>query len=129
MQYNNKKQIIFDKFNGKCAYTGTTLKDDWQIDHLIPQFLFKEGYVDGDCNHIDNLVPSQKIVNHYKRISTIEEFRTWKLGSFHEKLKKLPKNPKTEKSKKRIEYMKEIANLFGITEDKPFSGVFYFETL
>jgi 5-methylcytosine-specific restriction endonuclease McrA len=122
-----KRQKVYDKFGGKCAYTGTVLKDDWQIDHLVPQFLFKEGYLEGDYNHLDNLVPAQKIINHYKRASNLEEFRTWKLGTFHDKLKKLPKKPKTEKSKKRILYMKEIAELFGITEDKPFSGVFYFE--
>lgn len=49
--------------------------------------------------------------------------------SFHLRLKKLPKNTKNENTKKRIEYMNDIANMFGITIDKPFNGVFYFETI
>jgi hypothetical protein len=36
---------------------------------------------------------------------------------------------KSEKTKKRIEYMNEIANLFDIATDKIFNGKFYFETL
>ena len=51
------------------------------------------------------------------------------LGNLHLKLQKLPKNPRTEKSKKRIAYMRKIASYFGIAETKPFSGIFYYETI
>jgi hypothetical protein len=79
--YISKKdrERIKQKFGGKCAYTGTVLKDDWQVDHIEPQFKFDNGYCQCDKNHINNLLPSQKIVNHYKRGSGIEEFRNWKL--------------------------------------------------
>ena len=80
-------------------------------------------------HNIDNMLPSQKIVNHYKGSLCLETFRTWYLAGLHERLKKLPKNPKTEKSIKRKKYLLEVAQLFGITEHKPFSGTFYFETL
>jgi hypothetical protein len=59
----------------------------------------------------------------------LETFRNWYLGGLHERLKNLPKNPKTEKSHKKKAYLLEVASLFGISEDTPFSGKFYFETL
>jgi hypothetical protein len=111
---------IYNMFNGRCAYSGTPLKEDWQIDHIIPKNI-------GGSNNIDNLLPVQKILNHYKRSLSLEDFRIKWLGGLHIRLAKLPKNPRTEQSKKRIQYLQEIAKLFNITPDKPFSKVFYFE--
>ena len=81
----------------------------------------------GNPDDIENLVSTQKMINHYKRGLSIELFRIWYLVNLHKTLLKLPKNPRIEKSKKRIEYIRNITNYFGITETKPFSGVFYFE--
>ena len=117
---------VYKKFNGKCAYSGTHLEDDWQVDHLIPKRHFKDKVLKG-VDDIENLVPAQKIINHYKRGESLEEFRDWKLGKLHERLKKLPKNPKAAKSIRRKEYLLEVASYFGITEDKPFNGVFYLD--
>ena len=131
--YISKKdrEIIKNKFGGKCAYTGTELKDDWQVDHVKPvvRNWFSKGAVFEKEHHIDNMFPCQKIVNHYKGSLDLETFRTWFLGGLHERLKKLPKNPKVEKSHKKKAYLLEVASLFGISEDVPFSGKFYFETL
>jgi 5-methylcytosine-specific restriction endonuclease McrA len=125
------REAIKQKFGGKCAYTGTDLKDDWQVDHLEP--LIRNWWTNTamfkDNHKSENLFPVQKIVNHYKGSLDLETFRTWYLGGLHERLKKLPKNPKTEKSAKRKAYLIEVAELFGITIDAPFSGAFYFETL
>lgn len=131
--YISKKdrEIIKQKFGGKCAYTGTELKDDWQVDHVEP--LIRNWWTNTamfeDNHKIDNMFPVQKIVNHYKGSLDLETFRTWYLGGLHERLNKLPKNPKVEKSIKRKAYLLEVAQLFGIEIDKPFSGTFYFETL
>ena len=51
------------------------------------------------------------------------------MSTFHTRLAKLPKNTNSDKTLKRIEYMNTIAEAFNITIDKPFNGVFYFETL
>lgn len=123
-----KRQIIYNKFNGKCAYSGTPLKDDWQVDHLVPKAVFDCSMIIGNRNDLSNLMPVQKIINHYKRALPLHLFKSWYLGGLHERLKKLPRNPITERSKKRIAYMREIAELFDITEDKPFNGKLYFET-
>lgn len=122
------REKVYNKFGGKCAYSGTHLEDDWQVDHLIPKRHFKDKVLKG-VDDIENLVPAQKIINHYKRGESLEVFREWKLGKLHERLKKLPKNPQSPKTIKRKKYLLEVAELFGITDDKPFSGKFYFETL
>lgn len=95
-----------------------------RLTHLV-----SKGAVFENEHHIDNMFPCQKIVNHYKGSLNLETFRTWFLGGLHERLKKLPKNPNTEKSRKKKAYLLEVASLFGISEDVPFSGKFYFETL
>lgn len=131
--YISKKdrETIKQKFGGKCAYSGTLLKEDWQVDHVEP--LIRNWYdntvMREDNHNIDNMFPVQKIINHYKGSLDLNTFRTWYLGGLHERLKKLPKNPKVEKSIKRKRYLLEVAQLFGISEGKPFSGTFYFETL
>ena len=132
MRLNKKqRQQIFDKFNGLCAYSGTPLEDDWQADHIKPIIRYFYGCKTKhpEDDNLGNLVPCQKVINHYKHQLSLEEFRTWYLGNLHLKLQKLPKNPRTEKSKKRIAYMRKIASYFGITEKIPFSGTFYFETI
>jgi 5-methylcytosine-specific restriction endonuclease McrA len=125
------RQIIFDKFKGKCAYSGTALESDWQVDHVKPVV---RNWWSGDMvfkkdDNIENMVPVQKIINHYKHSYDLETFRTWLLGGLHERLKKVPKNPRTAKGAKRKEYILKVASYFGITENKPFNRIFYFETL
>lgn len=29
-----KREKVYSKFDGKCAYSGTPLESDWQIDHM-----------------------------------------------------------------------------------------------
>lgn len=125
-----KRQKVYDKFNGRCAYSGTPLENDWQMDHVKPIIRNFDGTkMFPKDDNIYNLVPCQKLINHYKHQLSLEEFRTWYLGNLHLTLQKLPKNPRTEKSKRKNEYMRKVASYFGITETQPFSGVFYFETL
>ena len=40
-----------------------------------------------------------------------------------------PKKPRTEESRKRKEYLGKVAEIFGITPEKPFDGIFYFERI
>lgn len=126
-----KREQIKNKFGGLCAYSGTPLEDDWQCDHVRPvvRNWWGNDCVSPDAHNDDNLFPVQKIINHYKGSLDLETFRNWFLGGLHERLAKLPKTPRTEKSIKRIQYLRKVAGYFGITEDKPFSGKFYFETI
>jgi len=128
--YISKKdrEIIRNKYSGKCAYTGTELLPDWQVDHINPVNRLYGTIMWRQNHNIENMVPCQRIINNYKFNMNLKQFRNFMLD-FHLRLKRLPKNPKTEKSKKRKENLLEIAKLFGITPDKPFTGKFYFETL
>lgn len=121
-----KRQQVYDKFGGKCAYSGTDLLDDWQVDHIVPQRFFDYSFRDGK-DDIGNLVPAQKIINHYKGALSVKVFKSWYLSGLHLRLAKLPKNPRTEKSAKKKRYLLEVASFFGITPDKPFGGSLYFE--
>lgn len=132
MHISKKKRAeIFSKFAGKCAYTGTDLLSDWQVDHVDP--VRRNWYMANSAmfeqNHnTENMVPTQRIVNHYKHTYNLEEFRNFML-TFHLRLLKVAKNPKMIHTIKRKAYMLEIARLFDIEVDKPFEGKFYFETL
>lgn len=129
----NKKlrEEVYNKFGGMCAYSGTPLKDDWQVDHVIPQFMVLTPKFHGIEHHDDfrNLMPVQRIINHYKRGLFLDDFRGWYLGKLHTRLKRFPKKTNSPRTIARKMYLLEVAELFGITEDKPFNGKFYFETL
>ena len=124
-----RRDRIYYKYNGKCAYSGTPLEDDWEIDHVNPVIrspLSGEMLSEKDDNE-DNMVPCQKAINRYKGSLGLQEFRDWFIGELHLRLKKLPKNPRKPHTKAKKKRMLKIAGYFGITEDKPFNGKFYFE--
>lgn len=129
------RQEVYNKCNGNCAYCGKPLQENWQVDHGISKNYFN--YVETSIphvDHIDNLMPACRKCNHYKREHPIDSykdlvgFRKYML-TFHERLARLPKNTQVWATEKRKEYMQEIADNYGITADKPFSGAFYFETI
>jgi len=84
------REFIRMKFGGKCAYSGTELEHDWQIDHIKPvvRDLVSGDIVlkDNDC--IDNMVPVQRTINHYKHSMDLQTFRVWFLGGLDKRLKK-----------------------------------------
>lgn len=120
------------KFNGLCAYSGTPLEDDWEVDHVIPvrRHPFTGIMERPELDTMENLVPCQRAINNYKHSMTLDELRSksW-LGGLHIRLGKLPKNPRTPVSENRKSRMLRLADYFGITRDRPFVGVFYFEKI
>ena len=77
------RQKVYDKYNGHCVYCGKpiTIKD-MQVDHILPKR-------NGGKDHIDNLNPSCRLCNHYKRAADIETLRNWLLGGLIERLMKI----------------------------------------
>ena len=126
-----KRERIKNKFGGLCAYSGTVLLDDWQIDHVKPVIrdIKTNKPIRQENENFDNLIPVQKIINHYKGSLNLETFRNWYLGDLHERLKKFPKKTNSIKVIKRKEYLLKVASFFGISEEIAFSGKFHFETL
>lgn len=41
-----QREKVRMKYGGLCAYSGTPLKDDWQVDHVVP---IVRNWWDGTC--------------------------------------------------------------------------------
>ncbi|WP_437918569.1 hypothetical protein [Sphingobacterium sp. LRF_L2] len=134
------RELVKQKYNGLCAYTGKALGDDWQVDHVTSVYKHSNDaycrYVNIDdireniqkVHDLDNLLPALKIVNHYKRSLDLEGFRRY-MKDFHKRLAKLPKTTGVPATKRRIVYMNNVADAFDVSVDKPFLGKFYFEII
>ena len=78
----NERQIVFDKYGGKCAYCGCELQKGWHIDHIQPAF---HNWSDEDVkrhlkqerglNIIENYNPACPRCNRWKGTWSIEQFR------------------------------------------------------
>lgn len=117
------REKVFNKYNKKCAYCGEVIEyRDMQVDHLTPKRLShyyasermkKELGIIGFCvGSFENLMPSCRRCNHYKRAYTLEEFRTL-MQSLHERI--------------ASNYINKVAIDYDIIILKPFTGEFYFE--
>lgn len=124
----NKKdrQIIFDKYGGKCAYCGTTLEKGWHADHIKPivrDFKWnsekKRHEQTGDCRKPENEVlencnPSCASCNIQKNSFSIEEFRS-NIKKFLESLNQYSTQFK-------------FAKRYGLVSETGIEVKFYFET-
>jgi putative glutamine amidotransferase len=122
-----RREKIREKFGGLCAYTGKPLGDDWQIDHIAPRRLLRwKKNIDVEAE--DNLVPCLRTVNYYKRGFGLEGFRKY-IMKINERIRGMKKKDGTYRKnmENRCRYVERIAEAFGITDDAPFDGVFYFE--
>ena len=108
------RQQVYDKFNQVCGYCGMGIVSikDMQVDHIEPQWKFKEGYTIGDMNIVHNLMPTCRTCNHYKRGYSLEEFRVL-MKTLHERV--------------CSHYIGKVALKYGIVQIRPFNGTFYFE--
>lgn len=104
------RQEVYDKFNGHCSYCGKEISlKEMQVDHMIPKRI---GYIADDVDSIENLTPSCRRCNHYKRARTVEGFRQLMI-TLHDRI--------------AADYITKVAIDYGIATIKPFDGVFYFE--
>ena len=124
-----ERELIFNKYNGRCAYCGADItQKDMQVDHVIPQcnFLghirnrykiptFLNHLTIDDLNHFDNLFPTCRVCNKWKSAHCLDTFR----GELNEQVKRLNNYSSNFRIAKRYGLVKE--------EMKPI--VFYFETI
>lgn len=77
-----KREIIFNKFGGRCAYCGCEIKlKGFHVDHLISLCEYRnkiQYYVNQNFNphKIENLMPSCASCNNYKRAHSLSYFRS-----------------------------------------------------
>ena len=89
MNQKNKqdRRIIFDKFNGHCAYCGCELQlEKFQVDHFKAQIWDKDKGERTD-NSYENLMPACAECNRYKGCWDVEVMREWleKIKETHHK--------------------------------------------
>jgi len=122
------RNIIYNKFKGKCAYCGHKIKiGDMQVDHIIPKSTysfhmetkhkvptFLSHLTIHDVNHLDNLFPSCQVCNLRKLNYSLEDFRS-EVG---ELVNILENKSQTYKLAKRFNF---------VTTKKVKSFKFYFE--
>ena len=111
-----KRQIVYDKFDGKCAYCGCELKAGFHIDHIEP----KRRNSDGSClnpqnESLSNMNPSCPSCNIMKHNQSIEQFRV------------MIKNFVTNLNKYNNQY--KFAKKYGLVIENDIEVKFYFETL
>jgi len=82
-----ERLLVFEKYNGKCAYCGDELIKGWHVDHIKPiirnsKYSHKKKMftTDGTCkneynNNLENCNPSCASCNIQKNSFTLEQFR------------------------------------------------------
>ena len=118
---------VYEKYDGRCAYSGKYLDDDWQIDHMYPKSKEISPLLRiKSHNDFENLMPVCGIINAFKKDKDIADFKRNVL-ELHKELKKLPSKPQSKKKELHAKSIMQICELFDITTEKPFSGKFFFE--
>jgi 5-methylcytosine-specific restriction endonuclease McrA len=111
------RERVYNKYEGRCAYCGKVLEyKQMQVDHYYPQC--KERFYSRrfgiDVHAEENLMPTCRRCNHYKRAATPKQFKTL-MKTLHERLEAI--------------YILKVAVDFGMATIQPFDGLFYFEKL
>lgn len=113
-----QRQQVYAKYVGHCAYCGKEITyEDMQVDHITPKRIYWDGDKDADkdaMDHIDNLNPSCRRCNHYKRGHTFEYFRKL-MSTLHKRVRDI--------------YICKVAEDYGIITVEPWDGTFYFERI
>jgi 5-methylcytosine-specific restriction endonuclease McrA len=112
-----ERQLVFLKYDGRCAYCGCELSKGWHVDHLKP--IRRKKYKKEECRYpqracIDNYMPACASCNINKHAMKLEDFRNLVAGF----MKHL--------NERNTQY--KIAKRFGLVIENIQPVVFYFET-
>lgn len=103
------REAVYNKYHGRCAYCGREIAyKDMQVDHFIPQR-------NGGTDDIENLMPSCRTCNHYKRAESLESFRNM-ISTIPAKLGER-------------EYIYKVGMAYGFWDAEPKEIKFFFERL
>jgi len=107
-----ERENVYQKYDGRCAYCGRNIEyRDMQVDHKIPKarLHFREHET---ADWWDNLMPSCRRCNHYKKADSLEVFRR-QLMTIQDRIAK--------------DYSVKVAIDYGVITFHPFDGEFFFE--
>ena len=101
---------MYGKYGGHCAYCGKKLAyQDMQVDHIDPQRHYGDR---GKADRVENLNPSCRRCNHYKRAHSLEKFR-FLLKTLHQRVREI--------------YICKVAEDYGVIKIEDWDDKFYFE--
>ena len=114
------RQKVFNKYDGHCAYCGKEMKyKEMQVDHLIAKASNRPigrdafgKYIYPDINAFENLMPSCRRCNHYKRANSLDTFR-YLVKTLHERI--------------HNSYIVKVAEDYGLVDFIEWDELFYFE--
>ena len=128
MTKKEKREVVYNKFNGRCAYCGVELQKGWHVDELLPvrrnmkwnagktKYVHDGTYEHPERLHINNQMPSCPSCNINKHSMSLEDFRNLISGFII--------------SLNRDSTQYKIAKRYGLVIEKFNPEVmFYFETL
>lgn len=102
------RKAVYEKYGGRCAYCGRKIDiKDMQADHLKPQR-------QGGADEINNMMPSCRRCNHYKRANSLDVYRSMLMDMERKVLDT---------------YLGRVARDYGMVEWKGWDGKFFFEKL
>lgn len=109
------RELVRNKFGGKCAYCGTELGKRWHVDHLKPvrRCLTTGKPTNPENENFENLMPACISCNLDKGSIPLEDWR-WLIGN---KIKVLNRDIKAYSFAKR----------YGLVEETGKEVVFYYE--
>ena len=115
-----QRELVFNKYNGKCAYCGCQLQSKWHADHIQP--IVRNDWIDKERepsyperDNIDNMNPTCVPCNIDKHSMSIDVWR----GVISRSNQVLERDNATFRRAMR----------YGLVELKDNPVVFYFETL
>ena len=104
-----QRELVWNKYGKRCAYCGSILAyKDLQVDHIKAKRRRKPEI----ANVLENLNPSCRRCNHYKRGLSLESFRK-RVKTLHERI--------------AAQYIDKVALDYGIITIQPWDGIFWFE--
>ncbi len=76
MTVKERREAVYKKYNGRCAYCGKAIgMKQMQVDHIFPKRNFARHFPNLEVDAMDNLNPSCATCNRRKDTFTIEDFR------------------------------------------------------
>ena len=105
------REIVYAKYGGRCAYCGEKIAyKDMQVDHFKPLGAYSEE--NRGTDGIENLMPSCRMCNHYKRANPLWLFRKY--------IEEIPR-------KLRQNYIYKVGVAYGLVVENEKPVKFYFE--
>lgn len=105
------RERVYAKYGGRCAYCGHSISyRDMQVDHFRPLGAYQD--INRGTDDFDNLMPSCRMCNHYKRAHSLETFRRY--------IEEIPRKLKDN-------YIYKVGLAYGLVVENKKPIKFYFE--